>query len=382
MNNLSVAYISSFAPRVCGIASFTRDLTEATGKIPQINSTAVIALNKGKKLDYGKEVVYSIDDASSLSFKNAAKFLNNSNYNVICLQHEYGLYGGEMGDLILDLIKNLKKPLITTFHMISSHPTPYQVHLTREISKKSNFVVPLSEYGKKDLINIYEIPKEKIRIILHGAPDIKFEKSIIAKKKLGLEKRKVLTSVNILRKSRGVDFVIKALPEIVKRFPEVIYLILGTDPDDSPKPNPYRTELENLVSRLKIKKHVKFENRYIPLGELIDYIKATDIFLTTYLPPEQSSSGSLAYAVVAGKVCISTPYSYAKLLLANGRGQIVPWKNSRAIAEKAVKLLSSPQKMEMVSKKAYLYGRKMIWENIAKDYFKLFCLAVNEGIKS
>ena len=180
-----------------------------------------------------------------------------------------------------------------------------------------------------------------------------------------------------MRPNRGIDYVIKALPKIIKAFPDVIYLILGTDPADSPKPNPFRKKLEEMVSSLNLEKYVKFDNRYIPMEELIDYIQASDIFITPYLPPEQSSSGSLAYALVAGKVCVSTPYSYAKTLLGENRGKLVPWENSEAIANTIIELFSNPKEMETISRNAYNYGRQMTWKNVGQKYIQLFSDILN-----
>ncbi|MEM3504216.1 MAG: glycosyltransferase [Nitrososphaeria archaeon] len=372
MNKLKIAFISSFQPRICGIASFTRDLRNSVLKLNRSIRADVIALDREQKLNYEDEVVYSFLDNDIKEFVNAAKFINNSNYNVVSLQHEFGLYGGEMGEYILYLINSLQKPLVTTIHMIPPQPTIKQTYIIQKLAEKSNIIVALSDYGRRDLIKIYHLDQSKVKVIPHGAFDIQISNKNEAKRKLGLLGRKVLTSLNIIRESRGIDLVIHALPQIIKKYPETIYLVLGTDPDDSPKPNPYRLKLEELVIKLDLVNNVIFENRYIPLSELNDYLGATDIFLTPYRPPEQSSSGSLAYAVVAGKVCISSPYSYARYLLSKGKGIIVPWENSDKIAESVIFLFSSPKIMEEISQKAFIFGRKMIWKNVAEEYVKIF----------
>lgn len=380
MNKIKVAFLSSFPPRICGIGSFTRDLLKATQNNPRVESAKVVAINKkGKKENYGSEVIYSFNDSDLQDYSAAADYLNNSDFSVISLQHEYGLYAGEMGDFILEFIKNNKKPLVTTFHMISlkNEVTQHQLMVTREIALGSDAVVALSETGKKDLENVYKIPRGKIYVIHHGAPDISRNKSEEAKKKFGLTDKKIITTINIVRPSRGIDYVIKALPKIIKKNPNTIYLVLGTDPADSPKPNPFRKKLKEMVSSLNLGKYVKFDNRYIPMEELISYIQASDIFITPYRPPEQSSSGSLAYALVAGKVCVSTPYSYAKTLLGENRGKLVPWENSEAIADSIIELFSNPKEMETISQNAYNYGRQMTWKNVSQKYIQLFSDILN-----
>lgn len=380
MNKIKVAFLSSFPPRICGIGSFTRDLLEATQNNPRVEFAKVVAINKkGKKENYGSEVIYGFNDSNLQDYSSAADYLNNSDFDIISLQHEYGLYGGEMGDYVLELTKNLKKPLATTLHMISpkNETTSHQILITRELAKNSKAIIALTENGKQDLIDVYKIPSKKIHVILHGAPDIKYGETEKTKTNLDLSGKKVITSVNIIRPNRGIDYVIKALPKIIKAFPDVIYLILGTDPADSPKPNPFRKKLKEMVSSLNLGKYVKFDNRYIPMEELISYIQASDIFITPYRPPEQSSSGSLAYALVAGKVCVSTPYSYAKTLLGENRGKLVPWENSEAIADSIIELFSNPKEMETISQNAYNYGRQMTWKNVGQKYIQLFSDILN-----
>jgi glycosyltransferase involved in cell wall biosynthesis len=378
---INVAYISSFPPRVCGIGSFTRDLIKASKENNDIKENKVIALNRGGKLDYGPDVIYNFDDNKRQEYIKAAEYLNQSDFDIISLQHEYGLYNGGMGEYIVSLVKDLKKPLITTFHMVSpiKEATNSQIEVTKAIAHYSQYIVVMTNIAAENLKTTYQVDHKKIKIIPHGAPDISRSDIGSAKNKLGIDpNKKILTSINIIRPSRGIDLVIKALPKIVKKFPDLVYLVVGQDPDDAEQPYPYRSELTQLVTNLNLHNIVKFENRYVSLEELIDFIKATDIFITPYRPPEQSSSGSLAYAVVAGKVCVSTPYNYARELLADGRGVIVPWLDTMAIEKAIIDLLENLNDMEKIGEKAYRYGRSMIWPNVASQYAKLFLKAANE----
>ena len=378
---IKIVYISSFAPRVCGIASFTRDLILANNEIEEVGESKVIAINRGEHANYGPEVVYSFDDNKQEEYLKAAEYLNQSDFDIVSLQHEYGLYGGDMGEDIVSLVKALKKPLVTTFHMISpiEEATTSQIEITKTLVNYSQYVVVMTKIAAESLKTSYQVDQEKIKVILHGAPDISRDDADSAKIRLGIKNNRiVLTSINIIRASRGIDLVIKALPKIIKIFPNLTYLVVGRDPQDVEQPYPYREEITQLVANLDLRGTVKFENRYVPIKELIDFIKATDIFITPYRPPEQSSSGSLAYAVVAGKVCISTPYNYARELLGDGRGVIVPWLDSTAIETAVIRLLKNRRVMEKIGEKAYKYGRNMIWSNVAKQYIKLFLKAANE----
>jgi glycosyltransferase involved in cell wall biosynthesis len=378
---IKIVYISSFAPRVCGIGSFTRDLILANNEIEEVGESKVIAINRGEHANYGPEVVYSFDDNKQEEYLKAAEYLNQSDFDIVSLQHEYGLYGGDMGEDIVSLVKALKKPLVTTFHMISpiEEATTSQIEITKTLVNYSQYVVVMTKIAAESLKTSYQVDQEKIKVILHGAPDISRDDADSAKIRLGIKNNRiVLTSINIIRASRGIDLVIKALPKIIKIFPNLTYLVVGRDPQDVEQPYPYREEITQLVANLDLRGTVKFENRYVPIKELIDFIKATDIFITPYRPPEQSSSGSLAYAVVAGKVCISTPYNYARELLGDGRGVIVPWLDSTAIETAVIRLLKNRRVMEKIGEKAYKYGRNMIWFNVAKQYIKLFLKAANE----
>jgi len=378
---IKIAYISSFAPRVCGIASFTRDLILASNRIKEVKESKVIALNRGKHVNYGQEVVYSFDDSKREEYQKAAEYLNRSDFDIVSLQHEYGLYDDYMGKGITSLVKALKKPLITTFHMISpiEEATTSQIEITKTLVNYSRYVVVMTKIAAECLRTSYQVNPKKIKVIPHGAPDISRDAGDWAKIKLGIKsKRIILTSINIIRASRGIDLVIKALPKIIKLFPNLTYLVAGRDPEDVKQPYLYRKKIVQLVRNLNLQDTVKFENRYVSTEELIDYIKATDIFITPYRPPEQSSSGSLAYALAAGKVCISTPYNYARELLADGRGIIVPWSSSTAIEKAVITLLKNQKVMEDISKKAYEYGRSMIWQSVAKQYIKLFIKVANE----
>lgn len=350
------------------------------------NIQRVMAIDPPKKrFKYGPTVVYQFKNDQTLNFVKAANFINQSDFDVVSLQHEYGLYGGGMGDFVLHFIDVLKKPLVSTLHMVLPTPIPHQLEITKKIILKSQLTTVMTKRSKTDLIRIYKADKDKIMVIPHGASDVPYGKTDSVKRKLGLTGKKVLTSVNIMRSSRGTDLVIRALGPIKERFPKVVYLIIGPDPAGQKKArpckaNPYRLKLIDLVGKMGLDDHVIFKDNYLPLNQIMEYIQATDIFLTPYRPPEESSSGSLAYAVAAGKVCLSTPFGYAKEVLGEGRGRIVPWEDYQAISKTVIDLFSNPRGMEKMARKTYLYGRKMIWSEVAKRYKLAFLKAIQKNV--
>jgi len=376
MAGLKIAFISTFPPKICGISSFTRDLINGIKSTSPENYCQVIALTSPQeKLKYGPEVTYQVDSNNIQSYIKAADLINQSNLDVVSLQHEYGIFGGEMGDFILHLTSKLKKNLITTLHMVNTKPPRQQLLITKELIFQSHLITVMTKASAAVLIKKYNVNPKKIKIIPHGAPDLPRDRADLWKKKLGLKEKKVLTSINIVRQTQGIDLVIKALMTVVEKFPEVIYLVIGPDPRHEGKTHPYRQKLISLVKEMGLEKNVIFKNEYLPMEKVEQYLQATDIFLTPYRL-EESSSGSLAYAVAAGKVCLSTPFSYAQEVLEKGRGKLVPFENYQEIGREVINLLSHPKMMEKISRKTYAYGRKMVWSEVAKKYLEIFSKSI------
>lgn len=370
---VKIAFLSTYPPKICGIGSYTRDLVKEFKNLKEIRSCQIIALDSPQqRLTYPSEVFYRLNKDNLDDYKKAAELLNRSEIDLVSLQHEFGLYGGHMGNFIIEFLKRLQKPLITTIHMVLPRPIENQKEIVEKLARQSLFLVVMTKKSRADLIREYQVDSRKIKIIPHGAPDLPFGQTEIFKKKLGLSEKRVLTSVNIIRSSRGIDLVLESLPAIIKKFSQTVYLIIGPDPSEIGENNLYRQKLIDFIQKAKLEKHVIFKNEYLPLNKLMEYIQATDIFLTPYRPPEQSSSGSLAYAVAAGKACVSTPFSYAKEILAAGRGKIVSWENPQEITKVIIKLLSDPQEMERIAQKTYTYGRQMTWQSVAQKYLSVF----------
>ena len=368
-------YISSYVPRKCGIATYTKDLTRAINLINPYSKAEILALIRPEdKINYPPEVKFKINQHKIDSYIRAAEHINKSKADIVILEHEFGLYGGEFGAYIIKLIEMIKKPLIVTAHTVPDDANKgYGLVLKDVINFAEKIIVMMPESLHK-LIKKYNCPKEKIEIIPHGVPDITLEPNDKYKKKRGLAGRLILGNINLLSEIKGLEFTIEALREIKKHFPGVLYLIIGqTHPvvlqGDGEK---YRNFLKEKIKQNDLRGNVKFINEYISLDELIEWLKVIDIYITPYLDPQQSASGALAYAIGVGKVCISTPYLYAKEVLAEGRGIIVPFRNSQAIADAVLDICENPRKKSAIEKKTYKYGRLMTWYNVALQHLELF----------
>ncbi len=374
-----VIYVGSYIPRECGIATFTKDLTSAINVLNPYTLAEIMAIDEpgGETRDYPWEVKYRIKQGDMHSYIAAADYINQSSAEVINIQHEFGLFGGENGEYIIPFVENIKKPIITTLHTVLPRPNNHILRLTQKIAQNSKVVVVMIDTAAKRLVSVYNIPREKIVVIPHGVPDVPYGATSYYKKELGLGQNVIISSFGLINPGKGLEYAIKALPTIAKRFQKVKYLILGETHPNLVKIHgeKYRRHLEKLVHQLKLGKYVQFENRYLEFDNLIQYLRASDIYITPYLDPQQISSGTLAYAVGAGKPCISTPYLYAKEVLGKGRGMIVPFKNARAISQAVLHLLKEPDYKKKMEQKAYLYGRAMTWANVALKYLDLFNLA-------
>jgi polysaccharide biosynthesis protein PslF len=373
--SINAIYISSYIPRKCGIATYTKDLTMAINHINPYSKAEICALVKPEdNINYGSEVKIRIKQNEIGSYIKAADYINKSKADVVILEHEFGLYGGEFGEYIISLMELVKKPLIVTTHTIPDDSSTGYGLVLKDVLKFAEKVIVMMAQSMGKLIKEYNYPVEKIEIIPHGVPDIPLESNDKYKKEKGLEDRLILGNINLLSEVKGLEYTIEALKDIKAQFPNVLYLIIGqTHPvvlkDVGEK---YRNFLKEKIKLYNLGKNVKFINEYITLDELIEWLKIIDIYITPYLDPQQSASGALAYAIGAGKVCISTPYLYAKEILSNDRGIIVPFKNSRAITDAVIDIFKNPQKKSLIEKKTYEFGRMMTWHNVALQHFELF----------
>jgi len=375
----SIAFVSDYVPRQCGIATFTHDLCEAVaaqaGKKHDVFTVAMNDVPEG--YPYPERVRFEIRQAVQSDYRLAADYLNIHQTWAVCLQHEYGIYGGTCGSHILGLLRRLRRPLVATLHTVLKDPSQQQLLVMKEIARLAARLVVMSDIAHDILHEVYGVAKEKIATIPHGIPDVPFVDPNFYKDQFGVEGRKVLMTFGLLSPGKGIEYVIEALPDIVSKHPEVVYLLLGaTHPHVKRESGEeYRHGLYRRVNELGLADNVIFVNRFVELKELCEYLGAADLYVTPYLNEEQITSGTLAYAVGAGKATISTPYWYATDLLADGRGRIVPFRDAKAIAEQINDLLDNEVELHAMRKRAYTYCRKMIWKRVAQNYLDLFAEA-------
>lgn len=370
-----IAFLGDYLPRLCGIATFTHDLCESVAAAAPQSDCFVGAVNdRAEGYDYPQRVRFEFLEKDLDSYRRAADFLNFNNADILCVQHEFGIYGGPAGSHLLALLKEVRMPVVTTLHTILQDPNPAQRQVMMELAQRSDRLVVMAQKGAEILRDTYRVSDSKIDIIPHGIPDMPFVDSSFYKPQFGVEGRKVLFTFGLLGPGKGIEHVIEALPEIVRRHPNVVYLVLGaTHPQLVAREGErYRLTLERLADDRGVKDHVIFYNRFVSSEDLREFIGATDIYLTPYLNEAQVTSGTLAYVFGAGKAVVSTPYWHAQELLANGRGSLVPFRDPAAIATAVNDLLSDPQKLEKIQFDAYAMGREMIWSATASRYLDSF----------
>jgi glycosyltransferase involved in cell wall biosynthesis len=370
-----IAFIGNYSPRQCGIATFTTDLCETIAD--EYKGTACIALpvnDTEAGYEYPARVRFELAEKDIESYRRAADFLNINNVDMVSLQHEYGIFGGKAGSYILEILRQLRMPVVTTLHTILKDPNPDQRRVLEEIVALSDRVVVMSELGVEFLQRIYHVPAEKIDLIPHGIPDVAFVDPSFHKDLFGVEGKSVLLSFGLLSANKGIENVIAALPAILEKYPNVVYIVVGaTHPHViETEGETYRLSLQWLAREKGVEANVIFYNRFVSLEELVQFISASDIYITPYLDAAQITSGTLAYTLGAGKAVISTPYWYAEEMLADERGALVPFGDQQALADQVIDLLGNESKRHAMRKRAYLYGRDMIWSQVAHRYMKTF----------
>jgi glycosyltransferase involved in cell wall biosynthesis len=370
-----IAFIGNYMPRQCGIATFTTDLCEAIATAyPEAACIALPVNDTEAGYDYPARVRFELAERDIESFRRAADFLNINNVDLVCLQFEYGIFGGRAGSHILALLRELRMPVVTTLHTILNEPDPDQRRVLEEVAALSDRLVVMSARGSEFLQTIYHVPPEKIDLIPHGIPDVPFVDPSFNKDLFGVEGKTVLLSFGLLSANKGIETVISALPAIIARHPDIVYIVVGATHPHVIKHEgeTYRLSLQWLAQEKGVESHVIFYNRFVSLEELVEFIGAADIYITPYLNVQQITSGTLAYTVGAGKAVISTPYWYAEELLSEGRGTLVPFRDPAALAERVIYLMENEAERHAMRKRAYLLGRAMIWPEVARRYMESF----------
>ena len=377
-----IAFVGNHLPRKCGIATFTSDLLAAVAAAhPQSQCFSVSVNDIQGGYEYPEVVRFEIEEQDLSSYLRAADFLNISNVDIVCLQHEFGIFGGPAGGHILALLRELRMPVVTTLHTLLREPKAEQRRVMQELVALSTRLVVMAERGRQMLQEIYQAPPAKIDLIPHGIPDVGFVDPTDFKDQFGVEGRVVLLTFGLLSPNKGIEYVLNALPHILAEFSNVVYIVLGaTHPNELREHGEaYRLSLEILAKKNKLEKNVIFYNRFVELEHLKEFIGAADFYITPYLNEAQITSGPLAYTFGAGKVVISTPYWHAAELLTEDCGVLVPFGDAPAIAREVIDLLRDDTRRHAIRKNAYKLGREMVWSNVARLYMRSFELSQIEG---
>jgi len=380
-----IAIVGNYLPRHCGIATFTTDLCDAIHA--EYGATELLALpvnDTEEGYTYPARVRFELSEDNLASYRQAADFLNFSNIDLVCLQHEYGIFGGRAGAHILELLRRLNMPFVTTLHTVLREPDADQRAVMEEITALSDRLIVMSQQSADILQETFRVPADKIDLIPHGIPDLPFTDPTFYKDGFGTEGKEVLLTFGLLSPNKGIENVIKAMPSILSKHSNVVYMVSGvTHPHILRREGDrYREYLQQLAKDLGVEASVIFRNRFVSPQEMVELIGAADIYITPYKHKAQVVSGTLAYALSAGKAIISTPYLHAIELLDDERGALVPFDDPEAIAAKTVELLDNSTARHAMRKRAYLYARDMIWSRVAQKYMKSFERIYNERLRN
>ncbi len=373
-----IAFIGNSQPRRCGIATFTTDLQLAVAEASPGTETEIVAMtDHGRTYDYDRSVRIEIRDNEIEDYVKAADHLNNGGFDVVSLQHEFGIFGGEAGSYILSLLSRLSVPVVTTMHTVLAAPSKAQRDVVLQIISMSAKIIVMAEKGRELLQNVYATPAGKIEVIAHGIPDFPFIEPDAAKEKSGFAGRPVILTFGLLSPNKGIEVMLDAMPSILKQCPDAVYVVLGaTHPNlVRQEGEAYRSLLIDRALNLGISGSVTFLNQFVDRATLLEFISMCDVYVTPYLNVAQMTSGTLAYSFGLGKAVVSTPYWHAEELLANGKGDLVPFGDVAATSRAIIDLLTNEERRRSVRERAYASSRSMTWEHTAEKYLKVFSAA-------
>jgi len=368
-------FLGSYPPRECGIATFTKDMVDAYDQAFGFASPVIAIDEPGAEMRrYDPDVVARIREQNRESYASAAELVSIYPVDLVNIQHEYGLFGGERGEWLADFMSMLDKPAVLTMHTVLPEPDETYMRVTKALCEAASKVVALSETGRNLLERVYGIDPDVLQVIHHGVPDVPFQDTAAAKASFGIGQRTVISTFGLISRGKGLEYVIEAMRDVVKRHPETLYLILGeTHPVvRRQEGESYRESLTAMVRQYGLHYNVQLIDKYLDFDEVVSYLAATDIYLTPYLNPAQVVSGTLAYAVGCGKAIVSTPYLYAQELLAHNRGFLCDFRDAASIASRLNMLLDDPALRRATERRAYRFGRQMTWPNVAMQYGRLF----------
>ncbi len=374
-----VAFLGNYLPRKCGIATFTTDLRNSIAdRFPDVKCFVAPVNDIEQGYEYPPEVRFEIAEQDLSSYLAAADYLNIADFDLLCVEHEFGIFGGVAGSHLLALLHEVRMPIVTTLHTILQNPNHDQRRVMLELIQLSSRVIVMSNKGCEILQEVYAVDRKKIDIIAHGIPDIPFSDSNFYKEEFGVTGKNVILTFGLLSPNKGLEYALQALPGIINEFPDTVFIVVGqTHPNLLRNEGElYRLSLIRMAQDLGVQKHVVFFNRFVELDELLRFIGAADIYITPYLTENQITSGTLAYAFGTGNAVVSTPYWHAEELLADGRGVLVPFRNSEAITIGVNYLLKNDTLRHEMKENAFKLGRDMIWSRCAEKYMESFVLAI------